>query len=42
MSFKVEPGIYWIGDPCYILNDSRYETLIGSVQNLDLKTEVSL
>lgn len=28
MSFKVEPGIYWIGDPCYILNDSRYETLI--------------
>lgn len=32
MSFKVEPGIYWIGDPCYILNDSRYETLIGEVK----------
>lgn len=30
MSFKVEPGIYWISDPCYILSEERYEKLIES------------
>lgn len=33
MSLKVYPGKYWIADPCYLLNEKRYDELTEKYVN---------
>ena len=33
MSYSLQPGYYWIGDPCYILSEENYDELLKSVKD---------
>ena len=33
MSYSLQPGYYWIGDPCYVLSEENYDELLKSVKD---------
>ena len=43
ITFNINSGKYWIGDPCYILNEQVYDEMIGNIgeNEFDYQYEVN-